>query len=346
MSSTIVDSERAVAKIFNSAIAAAAIGAAWEVELLDAVRDQKKIDVPKFAAEHNLDRDSVHGLAVAPAIIDVVNCNQDTVTAGSLFDEAYRTKSMFQWLMLGSGGLCSRMQHFLRNENRTGDFHQRDPAAIAYACRKMNRQFFDPVFWAVMEGMDYKFHSVVDLGCRSGERLMQILGQYQGTNAIGIDVAAPAIEFAEAEAENQGVGNRLSFAVCDAREIEYRDEFAQVDLLTCFMMGHDFWPRENCISTLRKLRKNFPKVRRFLLGDSTRGLMHSAGSKPPFNQATEDNKPIFALGLEFGHVLMNVYIPTMDEWYGVFVEAGWRCVKGHELPQFAFGVIFELEPLD
>jgi len=346
MSSTTLDSERAVAKIYNSAIAAAAIPSAWEVGLLDALQEQKTVDVPKFAKEHNLDSDSLQGIAVTLAVVGVVNCNQDVITPGRLFDEAYRTKSMFHWLTLGSGGLFSRMHHVLRNENRVGNFHTRDPAGIAYACRELNRQFYDPVFWGVMEGLDYKFHKVLDLGCGSGERLMQILGRYQETTALGIDVAGPAIEFAKDEAQKRGFSNRLSFTVGDAREIEYRDEFAEVDLLTSFLMGHDFWPRENCIATLRKLREIFPKVRRFLLGDETRGLLYSAGSKPPVTQVTEDNVPIFALGLEFGHVLMDVYIPTMEEWYGVFAEGGWRCIKGHELQKPAFAVIFELEPLD
>lgn len=100
---------------------------------------------------------------------------------------------MFHWLTLGSGGLFSRMQYVLRNENRTGNFHQRDPAGIAYACRELNRQFYDPVFWGIMERLSYQYHSVVDLGCGSGERLMQILGRYPNTTAIGIDVAGPPL---------------------------------------------------------------------------------------------------------------------------------------------------------
>ncbi|KAK3935978.1 S-adenosyl-L-methionine-dependent methyltransferase [Diplogelasinospora grovesii] len=344
--------ERAVAKIYNSAIAAASIAAAWEVGLLDSLREHGKVNVPQFAAEHNLDGDSMRGVAVTLAVAEVVVVNYDaqdnttSVIPGRLFDETYKTKSMFHWLTLGSGGLFCRMQHELRKDTRsTADSH-RDPRAIAYACRELNRQFYDPVFWGVMEGLPYKFNSVVDLGCGSGERLMQILGRYPHTTAIGIDAAGPAIKFAEGEAQKRGFGDRLSFTVGDAREIQYGDGFANVDLLTSFLCGHDFWPRENCITTLRMLRSIFPKVKRFLLGDETRGLLHSAGSAPPVKQVTEDNVPIFALGLEFGHVLMDVYIPTMEEWYGVFEEGGWRCVKGHELQKPAFAVIFELEPID
>jgi phenylpyruvate C(3)-methyltransferase len=78
------------------------------------------------------------------------------------------------------------------------------------------------------------------------------------------------------------------------REMSYRDEFAQVDLLTCFMMGHDFRPRDNCVATLQRLRKAFPKARRFLLGDTTRILLDSARSK---HSVTEDNVPILPWAL-------------------------------------------------
>ncbi|MFC0106257.1 class I SAM-dependent methyltransferase [Kibdelosporangium aridum] len=340
MTSTIVNSERAVANIFNSAVAAAAIGAAWELGVLDELRDNKKLDVQSFALQHDLDVRSTQGLVTALAVVDVVERARDTVVAGPLFDEAYRTKSLFHWLSLGSGDLFSRMQYVLRNENRTGDFYRRDSAAIAYACRDINRQYFDPAFWTAMDGLDYTFSSVVDLGCGSGERLMQILDRYPGTTGIGVDLAGPAIKVAAAEAAGRGFGDRLSFAEGDVRQIGYRDEFAEVDLLTCFMMGHDFWPRENCVATLRRLREAFPKVRRFLLGDATRILLDGVRSEHAVN---EDDVPVFTLGFELGHAMMDVYLPTMDEWDGVFAEGGWRCVKKHLIESLTLSVVFELE---
>ena len=343
MSATTVDSERAVANIFNSAIAATAIGAAWELGLLDELRDQKEVDVYKFATQHDLDSGSMQGLVTALAVVDVVERDHDTIMAGRLLDEAYRTKSLFHWLTLGSGELFSRMQYVLRNQNRTGAFYRRDPAAIAYACRDINRQHFDPAFWTAMNGLDYKLHSVVDLGSGSGERLMQILERYPETTGIGIDLAGPAINVAAAEALERGFGDRLTFTEGDVRDMSYRDEFAQTDLLTCFMMGHDFWPRDNCVATLQRLRKAFPKARRFLLGDATRILLDSAHSK---HAVTEDSVPVFTLGFEFGHAMMGVYLPTMEEWEGVFVEGGWRCVERHLIESLSLSVIFELEPLD
>jgi hypothetical protein len=338
--SAVVDPGRAVATIFNSAIAAAAIGPAWELGLLDELLKQKKVNVHKFAIQNNLDRSSTHGLVTALAVVDVVKRDQDSIVPGRLLNEAYRNKSLFHWLTLGSAGLFSRMQYVLRNENRTGDFYHRDSAAIAYACRDINRQHFDPVFWAAMDGLDYKFHSVVDLGSGSGERLMQILDHLPGTTGIGVDLAGPAIKVAATEALERGFGDRLSFIEGDAREMTYRDEFNHVDLLMCFMMGHDFWPRDNCIATLQQLRKAFPNVRRFLLGDTTRILLDNPRSKYAL---TEDNVSIFTLGFEFGHAIMGVYLPTMEEWEGVFAEGGWRCVKKHLVESSYLSVIFELE---
>ncbi|KAF7553298.1 hypothetical protein G7046_g7130 [Stylonectria norvegica] len=348
------DSQHAVANIFNSAIAAAAIASAWEVGLLDAVQSQKQVLLPAFSEKHDLDTDSTQGLVVALAAVKVVSVKYNTdsttsVTRGSLFDETYRTKSLFHWLTLGSGGLFSRMQHVLRNENRHGDFYKRDGAAIAYACREANRQFFDPAFWAVMEKLDYKFHSVVDLGCGSGERLIQILERYPDTTAIGVDVSSAAVKFAETESERRGFETRLSFTLDDATNLKPRKEFEKVDILTCFLMGHDFWPRENCIASLQTLRRVFPNLHRFYLCDTTRGVLPATRdgelSNPAVAHEGHPDVPIFSLGFEFGHALMGAYIPTIPEWHGVFAEGGWRCVKSHDIPELAFNVLFELAPI-
>ncbi|RYP39044.1 hypothetical protein DL767_002371 [Monosporascus sp. MG133] len=321
MGSSVSDSKRAVAHIFNSAIAAPAIGAAWELGLLDELLDQNKVDVQNYAEQNNMDRGSLKGLASALATVGVVERDGDTVVAGRLFDEAHRTKSLFHWLCLGSGSLFSRMQYVLRNENRTGSFYSRDSAAIAYACREINKEFFDPVFWTAMRGLDYQIHSIVDLGCGSG-RYGRVL--------------------------ERGFGDRLTFTEGDACALDYRDEFSQVDLLTCFLMGHDFWPRDNCIATLKRLRKALPNVRRFLLGDTTRILLDSADSKNNARSqyaVTEDDVPIFTLGFEFGHAMMGAFLPTIEDWEGVFAEGGWRCKKSHTFAH-SLSVIFELEPLD
>lgn len=169
---------------------------------------------------------------------------------------------------------------------------------------------------------------------------MQILERYPETTGIGIELARDTVKVAAMEASERGFGNRLSLKEGDACEVDYHEGFTQVDLLTCLSMGYGFWPRANCVAVLQRLRKAFPNVSRFLLGDTSRILLDSAHSK---HAATEDSVAVFTLGFEFGHALMGAYLPTMEDWEDVFGEGGWRCKKRHLVPSPSLSVIFELE---
>ncbi|MFD4672029.1 class I SAM-dependent methyltransferase [Lentzea sp. NPDC058450] len=322
---------RATAQIFNSAVAASAIAAAWELGALTELRESGTLKVPEFAGKNDLHEESTRGLFVALASVGVVSRDGDTVVPGEQFDEVYQAKSLFHWLMRGSAPLFAEIPSVLRNGNREGRYYHRDAAAISAACREANTQFYDPVFWPVLEGIDFEPAGVADLGSGSGERLLQILKRHPQARGIGIDIASPAIDMARAEAERQGVGDRLSFIEADVRKLEPSPEFEDVDLLTCFMMGHDFWPRERCITSLQQLRKAFPNARRLLLGDNVRTT-----------NVPDDEIPVFTLAFEFGHAMMDVYLPTLDEWLDVFDEAGWKCVEAHRVESLAGAVVFEL----
>ncbi|GAO16107.1 hypothetical protein UVI_02040020 [Ustilaginoidea virens] len=278
--------------------------------------------------------------------VDILAKYDGEVAGGKHFEEAYKKKSIFHFTSLGSGGLFAKMASLTRNANRVGGFHSRtrDAAAIAYACREINHVYYDPAFWKAMKELDFDFKSVVDLGCGSGERLMEILGRYPGACGLGVDIAMPSLQVAISETAERGLSDRLSFVEGNVLALEYRDEFSDVDLLTCFMMGHDFWPRENCIKTLQWLRQAFPKVRRFLLGDAHRLLLNSRDQgEPPTHAVDEHNVPFFSLAFEAAHALMDVYVPTIDEWEGVFEAGGWRCVRKHLIETADWAVVFELE---
>ncbi|GGS47511.1 hypothetical protein GCM10010171_48450 [Actinokineospora fastidiosa] len=328
-----MDSRRAVAGVFNSAVAASAIGAAWEIGALDHLNEHGKLDVAQFAEDNDLDVDATHALFQALASVGVVERTGAHVLTGRHFAETLRARSLFHWLMQGSGALFAAMPSVLRKANRTGRFYSRDAAAIGYACREINARFFDPVFWSAMAGLDFPVRRVADLGSGSGQRLLEIVRANPGATGIGVDIAAPVLEFSAGELAAAGLADRVTFIEADVRSLDPRPEFADVELLTCFMMGHDFWPRANCVATLRRLRTVFPNARRFLLGDTARSTAHA-----------DTDVPVFTLGFEVGHALMGVRLPTLNDWLGVFEEGGWRCAKTHLIETPAASAIFELEP--
>ncbi len=325
---------RAAVDIFNSTVAASAVGAAWEVGALDELHEHGKIDAAEFAARNDLHQPSTLAMFAALASVRIVERRGTTILVGPAFADVHRHRSLFHWLSQGSGELFRRMPHVLRNGNRSGEFYQRDAAAISYACREISERYFDPAFWEAMDGLDFQVTSAADLGSGSGERLIQIARRHPGVRGVGIDIAGPAVDMARREVAAQGLADRITFTEGDARAITPRPEFAEVDLVTCFMMGHDFWPRANCVGALRRIREAFPKARRFLLGDATRTVGFP-----------DDELPMFTLGFEVGHDLMGVYLPTLDEWDGVFEEGGWRLLRKHLITTLTVSVVFELEPL-
>jgi len=317
--------------IFNSAVAAFALSAAWELGALDELRVAGVLDAEDFARRRGLDTASTVGMFRALASVHVVTREDTKVTPAEHFDEAFRTRSFFHWLNRGSAELFREMPSVLANENRFGSYYRRDPAAIAYACREINEICYDPAFWDVMNNLDFEFTQVVDLGCGSGGRLMDILDRYPGTTGIGVEIANPSLEVARAEAAEAGYGERTTFVQGDVLRLEPDPRFEQVELITCFMMGHDFWPRESCVATLRRLREVFPAARRFVLGDATRTV-----------GIPDDELPAFTLGFELGHDMMGTFIPTIADWESVFAEGGWELVRTNRIEMAAGEVVFEL----
>jgi SAM-dependent methyltransferase len=327
--------ERAVAHIYNSAVAASAIAAAWELGALDQLNDGGVLDTHQFAVEHRLDPAATAGLFRALASVGIVQRVDTKVVPAANFAEVMRTRAFFHWLTMGSAELFRRIPDVLRTENRTGEFYRRDSAAIAFACREISTFCYDPWFWRAVDALDFRPRLVADLGCGSGERLLQVLRQYPTTTAIGIDLAQPALDVAVADATHEGLTDRVRFVRDDVLALTPRPDFAEVDLLTCFMMGHDFWPREQCVAVLRHLRAVFPGARRFLLGDATRTTGFA-----------DKELPTFTLGFELAHDLMGTFIPTVEDWESVFEESGWR-LCGKDTIDIAVGeVVFELARLD
>jgi phenylpyruvate C(3)-methyltransferase len=324
--------EKAVAHIYNSAVAAWAISAAWELGLLDELKNSGIVDASEFAMRQRLDLPSTLGLVRALAAVEVVERNDTKVIPASNFAEVFRTRSFFHWLARGNSELFASMPEVLRIANRNGSFYRRDPAAIAFACREINCFCYDPWFWAAIDALEFDVTMVADLGCGSGERVMRMVSRHAVARGLGIDMASPPIKAARTEAEKAGLHDRVSFLEADILTMEARPEFAEIDLITCFMMGHDFWPRQRCINTLRRLSVLFPNARSFILGDATRTI-----------GVRDQDLPVFTLGFELAHDMMGAYMPTLADWESVFESSPWRLRKKHSIGISVGEVIFELE---
>jgi SAM-dependent methyltransferase len=326
---------RLCAETFNAALAAEALSAAWELGLLDELRREAKLDLRTYARDNDLHLRTLTHLARALANRQIIDLDDHLteVTPGLVFEDAYQAKGFFYWLTRGCGDLLERLPEVTHLANRDGDYARRDPAAISVACRDISRSFFDPPFQELLA--DVSFDSVADFGCGSGDRLITLATQRPHVRAIGIDIAADALTVARDAVAAAGVRDRVRLVHDDVLNLSARPEYQEVDLATCFLMGHDFWPRENCVRTLRGLRQAFPRLRTLILGDTCRAVGEA-----------EWNPPVFTLGFETVHAIMDKYLPTLQEWYDTIAESGWRIANQRHIDLPAFSFIFQLTPAD
>ncbi|MFE1500918.1 class I SAM-dependent methyltransferase, partial [Streptomyces albidoflavus] len=207
---------RGIASIYNSAVAAWAIAAAWEIGALDELHRARTLDTAEFAERNGLDPQSTTGLFRALSAVGLVARDGAVVRTLDGFDDMYRNKSFFHWLTRGSAELFRQIPSVLRTENRTGDDCHRDPAAIAYACREIDQVTYAPTFWAAVDRVDFPFTRVADLGCGSGVVGIAIALSEPDAELIFTDESYPAVASAEENFRaHVGEGRKAEFVVGD-----------------------------------------------------------------------------------------------------------------------------------
>ncbi len=309
-----------------------AISAADELGLIEQLKQEQTIEINTFCQENNLHHPSVEAIISALCCFDIcqLNDNNHIVQQGSLFAEAYHNKGYFLWLIRGYGYLLQNLASIAKNENRFHDFINRDGKYIALAGRDYGQKFVDSYFEELLE--EFPYHFVVDLGCGSGAKLINIAKKSPAVRGIGIDINSGAVETARIAVDNAELQARVKIIEGDISKLENQPDFNEVDVVFSFFNGHDVWPRNNCLKFLQNLHLAFPNVKRFLLCDTYRS-----------DTIPSENVPIFTLGFEFTHGIMGQYIPSLTEWLELFVDSGWECVEHREIG-IPFSTIFDLRP--
>jgi phenylpyruvate C(3)-methyltransferase len=323
------------ADMFNSAVAASALSAAWQVGILDELAGGSQLDIAEFATAHDLHEPSLRAamFALSGQHIVELDAGRNSVWAGSLFSDFYLAKGFFSWLTHGCGDLMSRLPMAMRNGPHREAQLARDGRAISVACRDIARTFFDPPYLDLIDGLDIS--TVADLGCGGGDRIVTIAQRNPHIVAIGIDLSTEALEVAREAARTAHITDRVSLVHADALSLAPRPDYADVDLITCFMMGHDFWPLAHCVRTLQRLRESFPNVQNMVLGDTCRSTGLAA-----------DELDVFSLGFEIVHATMDQYLPTIQEWDLVFEQSGWKVADRRMISLPAFSFVYLLQPDD
>ncbi|GAA0960148.1 class I SAM-dependent methyltransferase [Virgisporangium aurantiacum] len=321
------------AAIFNSAVTAAAINAAHQLGVFGRLERDGHLEVRAFALANALHRPTLEAILVALASFRIVELDdgREKVLPGPCFAEISRLKGFFYWLIGGYGEILTNLPTTARLAGRGGDVARRDVRAVSIASADMSAVNVDGLFRSVIESLT--FDVCADLGCGSAQRLITMARQRPELRGVGVDVAPAALDVAATAVTAAGLASRITLVEADVSTLRRRPDFTGVQLVTCFFLGHDFWPRDRCVRTLRRIRAAFPQAEHLLLCDT-----HRCAAVP---SATDQ---IFSLGFELTHAAMGQYLPTIAEWRGVFEDSGWDCVAEHQATIPAATVIFHLRP--
>jgi phenylpyruvate C(3)-methyltransferase len=319
------------ADIFSSYVVTVAVSAAHELGLLSRLDQERAIELSQTISDE-LDPGVVRQLLATLAWADIVQLKHDKALAGPRFDEVYAARGYYYWLVRGCGELFSIAPEVAFRARRSGNFFNRNMRAVAVGSRLIGDTEVEPLFDELLAGHDVG--TVADLGCGSGQRLLRIAGRHPRVRGIGIDIARDAVDLASKSIADAAMDDRIRVVHGDVLDLPADPAFADVDVVTCVFMGHDFWPLQRCVAGLTGLRLAFPGVRRLLLCD----VVRTDGVPGP------GTTTIFTLGFELIHALMGVYLPSREEWLDAFHAAGWSLVAEHAVSAPPSGILFELRP--
>jgi phenylpyruvate C(3)-methyltransferase len=318
---------------FNGAVTSSAICAAFELGLLQELEANNSVDLTRFASERGTSLRSIESVCKVLAHAGVVEWQDSPMATGPApgpaFADTWANKGYFLWLVGGYGRMLSSAARLCKDAMAGVATGMRDGASIARAGMDYGAQFVDPFFDEVLDGRD--FANVADLGCGSARRLIRLAASRPGGRYLGIELDAGAVDVARQAVRQAELEDRIEIVHADIAWLD-PDRFPGFDLVFSFFLGHDLWPRENCVQALNRIRRAFPDARALLLGDTYRS-----------DRLTQADTPIFTLGFEYTHALMGQYIPSVQEWRSTFAESDWTLLDVHEL-EIPYSAIFELWP--
>lgn len=317
--------------LFNSYVASSAICGAIETGLLDAVAHDQKVDISDFAAGAELDGSVLRSMADVLIKHDIFAAlDESVVTKGQAFDDVRLHQGYFLWLVRGYGEMLSRVGELASTAERRRAATMRDGRAIAEAGRDYGSKFVDGFAADLIGQLD--FTVLADLGCGSANRIIGLAQTYPQRRFVGVEVNAAAVEVARGSVRAAGLQERVEIIHDDISELRDDARYGDVDAVISFFLGHDLWPRANCLKTLETIRARMPRTRNFLLGDTYRAVLCEA-TRPP----------IFTLGFELTHAVMRQEIPTAEQWTELFADSVWQLRRRQSL-DIAFSDIFHLVP--
>ena len=213
--------------------------------------------------------------------------------------------------------LLTNYSAMLKNKITYGKDFIRDGRLVAISSVLTGRANYS---WVAQKFNDLKVDTVVDLGCGSGDIIIDFCNKHKSFNGIGLDIDPTAVKVAQENVKKNNLESRIELIVGDMLNPKtYSNKISSKGEKVAFnaiMALHEFLRdgKQAVVDVLIKMKKEFPGSY-FILGE--------------FNKCTDSefqNIPIYErmhmlFYQEIIHGLTDQGLASLDEWKEMFKAA-------------------------
>lgn len=267
-------------------VLANAVFAAFELGLFSALGDrgERALDVSAFAREKRLKEPYVQGLVDLLRRHGLLEHRDGGVGLSAegveLVESGLATIAFF---VGGYGEVIRRVGPLCRGDIEYGEDIERDGHFVALsAALAGQKSTFDVVSSRAKE---LRPRRILDVGCGSGDFLLQLLDACSAEKAYGLDLSEEACRIARENAAARGVGDKVEIYRCDVRQaLERVPELeGTVDVITGLFVFHELLGgnHDSMTSALRRLGTMLRPGGALLILDKQTDVLDK-GEAPPF----------------------------------------------------------------
>ena len=106
-----------------------------------------------------------------------------------------------------------------------------DPKTISLYVKsagKRGRKIGKKIFARELAKMGFEKGRILDVGCGSGEVIIEMGLAFPKAELVGLDLSEPMLELARMSAEQAGLSERVSFRIGDAKKMPFEKDFFDV----------------------------------------------------------------------------------------------------------------------
>ena len=219
--------------------------------------------------------------------------------------------------------LLTNYSSMLKNEITYGKDFVRDGRLVAISSVLTGKSNYS---WVAKKFKDLKVDTVIDLGCGSGDIIIDFCKRHNSFNGIGLDIDPAAIKVAEENVKQNNLNSRIELITGDMLEPKtYSHKITSKGDKVAFnaiMALHEFLRdgEEAVINILKKMKKEFPGSY-FILGEFNKC------SDNEFQQIPIYDRMHMLFYQEIIHGLTNQGLASLDEWKEMFKKSDVELVE-------------------